>query len=293
MKFFMSSNPLSLRVFLGRFHYTATVEAEYGDELVTGTIITMAHHGSRAGQPAPCSYSNRCMKPGSSVEVVGLSHIDLDALGGCMAIVGNKPEVPGFWELAEFVDLNGAHKLAQSGASEQNLRRLHAFWAWSEKSRVYAPRDGSVIDVTVNVKTAMEVLDYICQDDEGYLKDGDKFKAAGEKLNADTFLQMEDGVILRVGPSFVNHLYRAPDGVIAEAVVAFNTTTGGITVSFAEANPLYDAKGIMQLLLGNLAGGHAGIAGSPRDTRCTIDQLREVYAVTQGVVRKAQQLQPV
>ena len=65
-----------------------------------------------------------------------------------MVLLGNKPEVSGFWELAEFVDLNGPHKLGQSGASEENLRRLYAFWAWSRNYRVLSPRDGSVLDVT-------------------------------------------------------------------------------------------------------------------------------------------------
>lgn len=34
----------------------ATVEAEYGDDVVEGEILTLAHHGSRSNNPAPCTH---------------------------------------------------------------------------------------------------------------------------------------------------------------------------------------------------------------------------------------------
>lgn len=36
----------------------ATVEAEYGDECLEGTMATLAHHGPRANNPAPCNTSD-------------------------------------------------------------------------------------------------------------------------------------------------------------------------------------------------------------------------------------------
>ena len=35
---------------------------------------------------------------------------------------------------------------------------LHAFWAWSQANRCFAPRDGSVLDVTSKVNEAFLVL---------------------------------------------------------------------------------------------------------------------------------------
>jgi len=273
MQFLMSSNPSALAGALAN-RPSASVEAEYGDVVVPGSVITMAHHGPRAGQPAPCAYPNGV---GAGVEVVGLSHFDLDTLGGCAALLGRKPEAPEFWALAEYVDLNGAHKLGSSGASPEDLRRLYAFWAWSSTTRVFAPKDGAVIEVTQSVATACDVLARILQDDLELLAKGDSFKAEGERLNADSFVEMEEGVITRVSPQFTNHLYVTPAGAYATAVVAYKTLTGEITISFA--NPAgVSAIEIAQALWGPLAGGHAGIAGGPRDRRMPLEELAAAVA---------------
>lgn len=55
-----------------------TVEAEYGDDCVEGKEITLAHHGSRSDNPAPCNTEVEPLERGTIV----LSHIDLDAVGG-------------------------------------------------------------------------------------------------------------------------------------------------------------------------------------------------------------------
>jgi hypothetical protein len=74
------------------------------------------------------------------VDAVGLSHIDLDALGGVLSILGKKPGPESFWALAGKVDVNGAHKLGVLGGSSEDVRRLHAWWAWSESNRCFPPR---------------------------------------------------------------------------------------------------------------------------------------------------------
>ncbi len=276
IRFLLSSSSSNLQFVMDKAP-SATVEAEYGEVCVTGSLLTMAHHGPRAGQPAPCSYENGCA---DGVEVVGISHVDLDTLGGCAAVISRKPEAPSFWALAEFVDLNGAHKLGVSGANDEDLRRLHAFWAWSEAHRVYAARDGSVTEVTDQVIAGISVIEGILAGDEALLAKGDEHKANGEVLNAESFVEMRNGVIVRVSPSFTNHLYVAPDGEVAKAVVALNPKTGSITVSFADAPKGKTARQIVQALWGGLAGGHDGIAGSPRDRRMGVDDLRRAFSAT-------------
>ena len=284
IQFLMSSNPANLKAAL-EGKASATVEAEYGDACVVGSVITMAHHGPRTGQPAPCSYPNTA---GEGVEVAGLSHFDLDTLGGCMVLLGNKPEVSGFWELAEFVDLNGPHKLGQSGASEENLRRLYAFWAWSRNYRVLSPRDGSVLDVTDKVAEGAKIVERILADDAELLTAGDAYAKAEGELNKSSFIEAKDGVVVRTSSQFVNHLYADPDGKAHEAVVGFNTTTGAITVSFADAPTKgKTARDIVQSLWGELAGGHAGIAGSPRDKRLGLGDIVRTTEATRAAIREA------
>ena len=117
MKILISANPEALKKELDNFSKTVTVEAEYGSVVVEGTELTLAHHGDRSGNPAPCLHEGKV-----DCDAIGLSHVDLDAMGGVLAVCGRKPVAPSFWELAAFVDVNGPHKLPESGASEEDLR---------------------------------------------------------------------------------------------------------------------------------------------------------------------------
>ena len=263
VRFFMSSNPVTLRNKLAEFKSTVGIETEYGDEVVEGTL-TMAHHGSRAGQPAPCSYPNGCA---DDAEAVGLSHLDEDSIGGCAAVTNSKPEAESFWKLVEFVDVNGAHKIKLANASEQDIRRLYAFHAWIERNKVNPNSDGFVSDVTDDVYKAIKNCNKIVQDDLELLTAGDEFRANEIKLNTDSFIKSEGGVIFRRSDMKVNHLYTTPSKEIMNAVVTYKPTNGGITVSFADKPRGLNAINILKKLFGDKAGGHASIAGSPRGVR--------------------------
>lgn len=258
---------------------TATVEAEYGDFVVEGSRHTLAHHGPRTGQKAPCAYGNALRDV--EITAVGLSHIDLDTIGGCLALEGMKKseDHEGFWRLAEFVDLNGPHKLSFSGASEEDIARLYAYWAFSAANRVYPERDGTVSDVTEKVQDHFTAVLRILRDDKDYLAEGATFRAAEAKLNTDSFVSEHAGIVVRVSAGFVNHLYTTPGGYLGKAVVAFNTVTGALTVSLAD--PIFEVScvTIMQQLFGPSAGGHQGIAGSPRGQRMSVFDMAELVDV--------------
>lgn len=262
MKFLLSNNPQNLAA----ERPDVTVEAEYGAVTVEGAVLTMAHHGANAGNPAPCAYPNGCA--GENVEVVGLSHLDLDSIGGCMAVLGCKPPAPGFWRIAEFVDLSGPHRLGEANAAPEDVERLRAVWAWSESHRTFPPRDGSVADVTEAVLAFASAVAKVLEGDPEMLRAGREFAERGKALNSATFREVRGSVCLRRTPGgFVNHLYDTPKGDVCKAVVSYNDQTGAVTVSFADTPSGEGARGIVQGLWGPLAGGHAGIAGSPRDQR--------------------------
>ncbi len=285
------SSAEKLKKALAAFKDTITVEAEYGETVVEGSILTMAHHGSRTGQPAPCSYSNQL---NIAVEAVGLSHIDLDSLGGCAAVLNSKPEAESFWKLAEFVDLNGPHKLAEAYASGEDLKRLYAFWAWSAKdeNRVHPPKDGGVEDVTEKVAEGVAILHRIMADDPELLQAGAEFLAQKQELDAKSLIGIHGGVIVRESAEFVNHLYNAQASItpgmpiVGAAVVSFNTKYKSITVSFADASvTVVTACDIVQALWGKEAGGHALIAGSPRGQEMTLTDLGDAVIATHDVLR--------
>ena len=93
---------------------------------------------------------------------------------------------------------------------------------------------------------------------------GRAWAAKNEALERETLVSEygNGAVLLRSSDKFVNHLY----GPTAAAVVGYNTKVGSITVSFSDedARKGLSACDILQEVYGPLAGGHAGIAGTPR-----------------------------
>lgn len=262
-----------------------TVEAEYGDITVKGSRYTAAHHGRNAANPCPCvdTLIPVC-KPGENILI---SHIDLDTLGGVARAMGWRLKLRHpFWRLAAFVDINGPHKLAQSGASEEDLAALYAYWAWSQSNRGPRRENDQTHDVTDEVKNHLDAVERILAGDEELLAAGEAFKLAGEALNEESFVEVSGGVIVRVSPAFTNHLYTTPSGEVCEAVVAFNTKSGSITLSFAEKDDERNACEIMQEIFGPKAGGHKGIAGSPRGYRLGVGPLEDVFRNVRGLLER-------
>lgn len=296
----ISNNP----AFLASYNPTHTVEAEYGQTVVEGSVATLAHHGPRAEQPCPCLGDNM---PGHSRPVIGVSHFDLDTLGGVMRFLGLKEPLEGdsedlFWRVAALVDTIGVHKLeeiktllwreATAGMSmateafnradyyfgcewDAAIEALNAFWAWSEAHRLFPHREGYVTDVTDFFLEAARVASLLIEGDDNceqtqtlYAK-GKAWYKAKEALNANTYLSLVDSsVVLRVSPGpFVNHLYTTPKGELAQGIVSLNEKTRAVTLSLADPIDGVSCCEIAQRLWGPEAGGHAGIAGSPRGER--------------------------
>ena len=262
-QYLLCNNPGNLQTALAALTQTATVEAEFGDVCVEGSVVTLAHHGIRSHQPCPCLYDG----PRVVVDAVGLSHVDLDALGGILALEHSQPGPTSFWQFAAFVDTNGVHRVHQAGASAEDVLSLHAWWAWNERqeNRLWPPRDGSVLDASDWVERASRHLDRIFAGNEEALAEGARFAAATETHDRESFVQATANVLVRRDPRFVNHLY-THEGRVYRAVVGHNTETGAITVSWESPTDAsrWPAVGIVRELWGELAGGHAGIAGSPR-----------------------------
>jgi hypothetical protein len=260
-----------------------TVEAEYGTTVVEGARYTAAHHqpaGSKyagdhvteGGRPSPCVDKDiPLLNPEEGAWVVGISHVDLDTLGGVLRALPDAADIfvpahDGFWQLAAFLDVNGAHKMALAGASKEDVERIFAWWAHT-KSIPRLPLN-ALTDATELVLGCLPVLRALLADDAELLEAGRAFREEQRKLNEDSFnFMIDDDVIVRVTPGerdFVNHLYVTPNGSLGAAVVSYNKHVGTITVSLESPIPGVSCRDVVQGLWGELAGGHAGIAGSPR-----------------------------
>ena len=283
MKIYISANSSALSA----LNLDATVEAEYGDTVVIGSILTLAHHGQRSGRPCPCSFMNF---PKLGIESVGVSHVDLDTIGGIMSLMGTKPFqnnwVQEFWRVAAEIDVKGVHKLHEiplGGVAEDYiLDSLNAWWAFSEspEGRVFAPRDGSATEV--DLSHHFEVIKKLLTPQEGeewydepqwdnparlaLIEAGRAWAAAKARLDEESLVEDLGNVLLRSSDQFTNHLYRA-----AKSVVSFNTKTKSVTVSLSDPVKGVSCREVVQTLWGTEAGGHDGIAGSPRGKEMSFD----------------------
>jgi len=309
MKIIMSQRKEELERALKAHRSTVTVEAEYGNSVIEGTILTMAHHGPRADNPAPClawHQAGEVSYPGlrgktdiTSVEVVGVSHIDLDTLGGIAAILGRSSKTrkndltASFWATAAEIDVRGVHHLQSIlpgtvfssiyeapascplayllGIKEEVVDTLNAWYAWSAENRL-GRSDEAVVDVTDYVMSALDIFDSLLFGKGVQLiKAGREWRAEQASLDAASYLETVGRVILRqTGGPFVNCFYRN-----SAAVVAFNERTRAVTLSLADPIHGVDVVAIAQSLWGPEAGGRAGIAGSPRGKEMCIEDARK------------------
>jgi len=268
------------------FDAEVTVEAEYGSYVMEGTLYTAAHHQKdgpyvgrhvpgheTTGRPSPCNDTGIPVltdKWPNARDVVAVSHLDLDTVGGCLRTMGYFAPLFGaahaeFWALAEYVDVNGPHRMDPNHPEAHNLL---AFWAWMEACRPRMSRD-EVEEVTDFVMEAGQaLLRILVQRHAGLIAAGQRFAARGRVLGSVSFVRHcrvgEYLVVAREAAQFVNHCYRLDDGQVADVVVAFNTAQHSVTVSFESPIEGLSCRWLVQDLWGPEAGGHDGIAGSPR-----------------------------
>ncbi len=250
-----------------------SVEAEFGEEVVKGNILTLAHHSKKYSKNLPPCIGGNIYSDGIAFGKVAISHFDLDTLGGVMRIMGVRPEAKEFWVAAGFVDINGVHKIGLLNLHSKIIDQLNAFWCWSNVNKLYAPTDGSVKDCTLFFEEAVRVLNLILRGDKILLEKGRKWFEIRKELEKESFIKEKNGVILRASEKFTNHLY----GESSKAVVAFNQKFKSITVSLADPIDGISCCDFVQQLWGEKAGGHKGIAGSPREQEFTEQDAHEAF----------------
>jgi hypothetical protein len=280
---FISSNPQVL----AELQPVITIEAEYGDVVVEGSQLTLAHHGPRSANPCPC-VANVMPIHG----LIGVSHFDLDTLGGVMRVDGYTPTNEferRFWEVAAWVDTHGPHQVESQVSTEPAiLAALQAFWAWSQKNRLFPPREGGAVDCTEFFRQAADALQRIFKGDTAMLMAGAAMVAQEAKLEADSYrsLRLCNGVlvVIRESNQFVNHLYKEKSGLVCDMVVAYNSKFKSITVSKRDDSVQVNCRDLVQLTWGPEAGGHAGIAGSPRNRKMNESDIEDIFSALYNMI---------
>ena len=265
----------------------ATVEAEYGDICVEGKDITLAHHGPRSGNPAPC---NTEVEPISGGMIL-VSHLDLDTIGGIMAIKGTKPEDPEFWRAAEYVDLHGPHHIHRFPKEIQD--KFNAFYAaeFALRDKEGRINGREIKDITKDAEKREEAVKAICieqhPEHERYISRGkqwakERADAAEKQAVADT---QNVRVFMTNGVSTAAAYYSEKDKEIKPATVTYNAKFGTITIALEDGGKSgVSAMRIAREIWGEGAGGKDGIAGSPHGMEMTENDLvRAVSEVEKAV----------
>lgn len=254
----------------------ATVEAEYGDACLEGTMVTLAHHGPRSNNPAPCNTLDVPELPPFATVVV--SHIDLDTLGGIYALQGRKPEDYRFWEAAEMIDVKGAHHIHELDKDIQD--KLNAYYAYNDGQP--RQRYTEAIDVTKQIDDTYNVVNAIVDIND---PEHDKLITAGKEWAQTREKEVEDQLVyenkdVRVFDTngiFCAASYFSPNqNTICPATVTYNEKFKSITLAFEDGGKQLNAKEIVQELWGPEAGGREGIAGSPRNVEMTKNDLAKL-----------------
>lgn len=243
----------------------ATVEAEYGSHTMLGELITMAHHGANSHNPAPCNWG-----PVPQIEdgVILVSHLDLDTIGGVMKLLGVQPVDPEFWDAAEFIDTRGPHHTHELPEHIQD--KLNAFEAYSEP--ILRTHYDKVTDVTNQVyrlaDAITDILEPTLSKSNRYkflMENGKRWAEEKDRIIEDHLVSETVNVRLFVSDGvFCSAAYYSPKlNMIIPSTVVYNMINKSITIAFSDDVNI-SACDVAQYLWGPEAGGHKGIAGSPR-----------------------------
>lgn len=255
----------------------ATVEAEYEENVIKGSEVTLAHHTKAyENNPAPCNTPNvPVLSDGSTIVV---SHLDLDTLGGIAALMGRKKEDEEFWKAAEFIDLNGPHNLFQ--VDEEARKKYIAYQAYQANRR--NPRFTEVTDVTDIVLEHLGIIDKVIDGDKTLIQEGTKWDEETKKKIEECLVFENDNVRVFNSPDGVfcsASYYSEKQGKVIPSTVTRNGKFKSVTVAMADGGQKVSAKELVQELWGNEAGGHPGIAGSPRGQEMTEKDMQQLAKV--------------
>lgn len=267
-----------------------TVEAEYGDTEVKPTRpdgISLAHHGSRSANPAPCVAEG--ITPNTDATVI-ISHLDADTLGGLLAIAGTRPDDPEFWNGVAKIDVEGRHHMFELPSDVQD--KLNALnYQISQVPRF--PRD-SVLDVSGEVAKLALAAKIICDErhplHDQAIAEGREWATQQEALTENCLVAENENVRIFIsdGPFCSANYYSPNENSIAAATLTYNTKTKTITLAYENGGDAeHNAAKEMQELFGDGAGGRAGIGGSPRGQEMTMDDFYSTIEKVAGSEMRA------
>ncbi len=253
----------------------ATAEAEYGSTVIEGQTATLAHHVQ--GWTSAPSLSENLNLNVQEDDYILVSHIDLDTVCGIMAVKGVYKYSPEVKKGINYVDCNGQHRMFSSEVSEEARRIILSYIGYTLNNR--CPQEE---DITEYVNTL--ILKF---DTEENFSIGLKFVKGRTAVAESILVRAEGGAVLLHQPSEMNVFGLNSEyilgGVEYDYIVVFNEKFGSVTASSRlGSNGGLDMVAVMREIFGEGAGGHYGIAGTPRGTTFSIEDAKSVLNALAG-----------
>ena len=259
-----------------------TIEAEYGDETIKGSLYTSAHHGKNQGNPAPCIDDNiPVILEGT---ILG-SHIDLDFILGCGKALGlyefKHFDMMRFRGIASRIDIDGPHHINKENFKSYK-EYFDAYWAWNEsrgKEIGNAERIVELKDIRQTVLESLSIIEKIVKHNDEKLIEKGKEWAKNIQEATEKCLKKETKYyrLFSTNRVFCGASYYSPQQKeIIPAIISYNEIFKAITLSFEDSGKKFKADEIMVELFGSGAGGKSGIAGTPRGKEFTFEDTKKV-----------------
>lgn len=224
------------------------------------------------------------------IAAIGVLGVNIGWLGAIMALKGDKPVSSTFWHLVANNFNNGVFSAIPTS---RDLIRIYAYNAFYKRHKIVA--NDEIHDITDSLEEHFTVIRRVLTTNNKLLiQEGRALLKMENKLNKDTFVQSTGDVILRVGPQFMNHLYKMPQAnantssqeEIKRCVISLNTLHKKITISSRDGSVPVIA--IVKKIWGDKADGRNNIAGSPYGKEMTIEDLQNAYTTVVDYCNKQQ-----
>ena len=263
-----------------------TVETEYWDYCHSWTKLTLAHHGPRSWNPAPCEYPNMECEPWE----IWISHIDLDTIWWIMAIEWQKNDTKDseFWKSVAYIDVNWPHHMHELPKEEQD--KLIAYLARANKNEKLRTRYTDITDVTPVIEECKSMLLKILDKDDPSNGEiisewREREKRTTEEIEWKLVYESDKFRAFKTDWVFCWAAYYSPTKwKIIPCTLTYNEKFKSITLAFCDETIPYSASEIMQKLFWPEAGWRKTIAGSSRGTEMTIEDFERAKDYLESIL---------
>lgn len=263
-----------------------TIECEFGDEIIEGRLLTLGHHVVEyMNKPSCCKQlfelleKNNWRLPENIKQdkyTIGINNPDLDTVltifllenldwvKNVMEDITGRIYLRDFVTFADNMDNNGVHTIRYCASYDISAGMVVAYINW-------LLNQDSSIDYKEQIKNGLNFIYKMFNDNEvvrQYL--------LHEKNRIDEIMKnhISDN---RYGRLFKSAVFCNAEYLGFDFIVNFNPIYKSVTLSFKDSGKRFNAKKIMQDIFGEKAGGHLGIAGTPKNEKFDVKDAFLVF----------------